>query len=130
RHRDAGLLDHLRVANAGQHIGDGITHAHWISPGPSRRLPAGLDDAGDVALEGELTDLVAAETELAERAARAAGELAAVALARRVGVARQLLQLQTGGVALFVGLLRVVGDALEFVVLLGELGDQLLALLL
>jgi hypothetical protein len=28
RHHDAGLLDHLRVADAGQHIGDRITHAH------------------------------------------------------------------------------------------------------
>jgi hypothetical protein len=49
---------------------------------------------------------------------------------RRVGVARQLLQLQAGGVALFVGLLRVVGDGRQLGVLLGELGDQLLALLL
>src|SRR5437773_4171837 len=30
RHHDAGLLDHLRVANAGQHIGDRITHAHTV----------------------------------------------------------------------------------------------------
>src|SRR5204862_131646 len=27
-HHDGGLLDHLRVADAGQHIGDRITHAH------------------------------------------------------------------------------------------------------
>jgi hypothetical protein len=28
RHRDARLFHHLRVADAGQHIGDRITHAH------------------------------------------------------------------------------------------------------
>src|SRR5690606_27822576 len=28
RHRHGGLLDHLGVAHAGQHVGDRITHAH------------------------------------------------------------------------------------------------------
>src|SRR4051812_50219884 len=46
-------------------------------------LPAGLDHAGDVACEGELADLVAGQPELAERAARAARDAAAVALAGR-----------------------------------------------
>ena len=27
-HRDGRLLDHLRVADAGQHVRDGVTHAH------------------------------------------------------------------------------------------------------
>src|SRR4051794_5508829 len=86
--------------------------------------PAGLDDAGDVALERQLADLVAAQTELAERPAGATRQLAAVALARRVGVARQLLQLQTRGIAVLVRLLGVVGSRLQLVVLLRVLGDE------
>src|SRR5690242_12673357 len=57
--------------------------------GPSS--PAGLDDAGNFAAHRELAQLVAAEAELAIHAARPAGERAAVADARRVGVARELL---------------------------------------
>src|SRR5437868_14784808 len=60
-------------------------------------LPAGLDHAGNVATEGHLADLVAGQTELAEGAARAARDRAAVALAGRVGVAGQLLQAQARG---------------------------------
>src|SRR6478672_11190936 len=77
-------------------------------------LPAGLDHAGDVACEGHLADLAAGQSELAERAARAAGDLAAVALAGRVGVARQLLQPQARGGPLLVALLGIVGDGLQF----------------
>src|SRR5690349_10910201 len=77
------------------------------------RSPAGLDHAGDVTLEGKLTDLVARQAELAEGSAGAARQPAAIALAGRVGVAGQLLKLETGGIALFLGLLRVVGRALE-----------------
>src|SRR5690349_13641077 len=100
------------------------------SPSLLAGSPAGLDDAGDVALKGELADLVAREAEHPERAARAAGDAAAVAQPRRVRVARQLLQLQAGGVALLVGLLRVVDDRLQLGVLLRVLGDELLALVL
>src|SRR5690606_31460068 len=46
----------------------------------------------------------------------------------RVGVAGQLLQFKTGEVALFVGLLGIVDDGLEFRVLFGVLGNQLCAL--
>src|SRR5574337_138831 len=67
----------------------------------SGRSPAGLDDARNVALEGEIADLAAPQAEHAECAARSAGQLAAVAQPRRIGVARQLLQL----LALDVGLL-------------------------
>src|SRR5258706_14554056 len=68
-------------------------------------LPAGLDHPRDVAGEGHLADLGARQTELLERAARAARDRAAVALAGRVGVARELLQRQPCGRALFVALL-------------------------
>src|SRR4051812_31433576 len=91
-------------------------------------LPAGLDHAGDVATEGHLADLVSGQAELAERAAPAAGDRAAVALARRVGIARQLLQPQARGRPLLVAPLHVGGDGLQFRMLLGELGDQFVAL--
>src|SRR6185369_11353853 len=97
------------------------------SPATSR-LPAGLDDAGNVALERELADLAAPQPELAERATRAPRDAAAIAQPRRVGVARQLLQLQPGRVTLLVGTLGVVGHRLQLGKLLGVLGDQLLAL--
>src|SRR5512142_770244 len=101
-----------------------------VSPYRGARLPARLDEARDVALERQLADLVAAEAELAERAARAPRHLAAVAQPRRVGVARQLLQLETRRVSLLVGLLGVLGNGLQLGVLLGVLGDEPLALLL
>src|SRR5262249_42819173 len=91
-------------------------------------LPAGLDHARDVALEGELADLVARQAELAERAPRAARQVAAVAQARRVRVARQLLQLEAREVALLVAALGVVDDGGELFALLGVLGDERLAL--
>src|SRR5262245_61334217 len=75
-------------------------------------LPARLDDARHLALEGEIAQLVAREAELAVHAARPAGERAAVAQAHRRGVARQLLQLVA---CLGLGLVRGTGvvDDLE-----------------
>src|SRR5512138_2176192 len=67
------------------------------------RLPARLREAGDLAAHREFAQLVATQTELAEHPARAAGDGAPVALARRAGVARQLLERQAGLVALFLG---------------------------
>src|SRR5512140_3512106 len=64
-----------------------------VSP---RRLPAGLDHAGDVAGEGHLADLGARQAELLEGSAGPARDGAAIALAGRVGVARDLLQAQAG----------------------------------
>src|SRR5665213_3482755 len=90
--------------------------------------PAGLDDARDVALERQFADLVAAEAELAERATRPTGNAAAVALARRIGVARQLLEQQPGSVTVFVRFRRVVRGRLQLGVLLRILGDELRAL--
>src|SRR3954463_6811072 len=91
-------------------------------------LPAGLDHAGDVACEGELADLVAGQAELAERAARAARDAAAVALARGVRIAGQLLQREACSSALLVASLGIVGDGLQFVVFLRELRHQFVAL--
>src|SRR5215213_3385328 len=65
-----------------------------------RSSPTGLDDARDLATHGELAQLVAAEAKLAEIATWTTGERAAVAQARRIRVARQLLQLQTRRVAI------------------------------
>src|SRR5512137_1786459 len=56
------------------------------------RLPAGLGQAWDVTAHRGLTDLGAREPELAERATRPARQRAAVAQARRTGIARQCLQ--------------------------------------
>ena len=80
--------------------------------------------------EGDFTDLGAAKTKLTERATGTASQFATVALTGRVGIAGQLLQRQTGGIALFVRLADVVGDRLQFGMPLGKLGDQLGTLLL
>src|SRR5690606_27390933 len=94
----------------------------------SRRSPAGLDHARDVALEGELADLVARQAEQAEGAARAPCQRAAAAQPCGIRVARKLLQLQAREVALLLGALLVADDALELGALLRVLGDQLFAL--
>src|SRR5204862_6113015 len=73
-------------------------------------LPARLDDAGHLALQRQVAQLVAAQTELAIDAARTAGERAAVAQAHRRGVARQLLQLQARFFLRLIGGARVVDD--------------------
>src|SRR5205085_1993637 len=87
-HRNLGVTDGLRVADAGQHVRDRIAHAH------AAPLPARLDDARHLAAHREIAQLVAAEAELAVHAARPSGEGAAVAQSHRRRVARQLLQLR------------------------------------
>src|SRR5258708_13743077 len=87
-HRDLRVADQLRIADAGPHVGDRVMHPHIASPFPAR-----FDDAGHFALEREVAQLVAAQTEHAIDAARPAGERAAVAQAHRRRVARQPLQL-------------------------------------
>src|SRR4051812_22921851 len=91
-------------------------------------LPAGLDHAGDIATEGELADLVAGQAELAECPARAARDAAAVALTGRVRVAGQLLQGEASSGALLIALLGIVRDRLVFLVPLGVLGNEFVAL--
>src|SRR5687768_4346627 len=73
-------------------------------------LPACLDDAGHLALEREVAQLVAPQAELAVHAARPAGERAAVAQPHRGRVARQLLQLGARFLARLVGGALVVDD--------------------
>src|SRR3954468_22498408 len=77
-------------------------------PYPCAFLPAGLDDAGHFALEGEVAQLVAAQAELAVHAARPAGEGAAVAQAHRRSIARHLLQLHARLLLRLLGGARVV----------------------
>src|SRR5579862_5508946 len=84
-------------------------------------LPARLDHPGNLATHGDLADLVAAQAELAERAAGAAGHRAAVAQAHGRGVAGQRLELGAGLVAGLVGGLRVLDDGEQLLALLREL---------
>src|SRR5690606_28662853 len=93
-------------------------------------LPAGLGDPGAVTGKCQFADLAAGQAELTEGATGATGQLVAVAQTGGVGVAGQLLQLQTGGIAFVVGLAGVIDDGLELGVLAGVLGHQLFALFL
>src|SRR5690242_5835448 len=95
-----------------------------------RLSPARLHDARDLPAHRVLAKLVAAEAELAEHPARAAGDRAAVAKPRRVRVTRQLLQLEPRRVAVLVGYARVDDDRFERRTLLRVLRDELHALLL
>src|SRR5512137_2382608 len=88
----------------------------------SPRLPAGLDQARDVAPHRGLADLRARQAELAEGAARTAGDVAAVAQPARAGVARQRLQPLHRVHALVHRTRLVVDDGLQ----LGALGRVLL----
>src|SRR6185369_4019615 len=122
RHLHGGFFRELRVADTRQHVGDRISHAHE-SP-----LPAGLDHAGDFAPHRDLAQFVAAEAELAVDAARAAGQLAAVAQPGRAGVARQLLQLVPRIETHVLGQLEVVDDRNKLGALFGVLLHHLAAL--
>ncbi|KAG1254987.1 hypothetical protein G6F68_010595 [Rhizopus microsporus] len=91
-------------------------------------LPAGLGDDGDFALHRHFTQFVTRQAELAEHTARTTGDHATVTLARRIGIARQLLQLEPSLVTFFVGLRLVVDDRLQLSALGSELVSQLGAL--
>src|SRR6266571_4868571 len=77
RHVDPAVSRLARVAHAGQHVGDGISHTHLTF----RPLPTGLAHAGDLPTERELAETDAAQLEFAQRAAAAAAALAAVVAA-------------------------------------------------
>src|SRR5881392_663743 len=96
----------------------------------SSLLPARLDDAGNLVAHRIFAKLVAAQTELAENAARTTRQRAAIAKPRRIGVARQLLQLEARCEAVFVGHFRVFDDGNERFPPLRKLGDELYALVL
>src|SRR5918993_5313267 len=80
-------------------------------------LPARLDHAGDLAAHRDLANLVAREAELAESAARAARDRAAVAQAHGRSVAGHRLDLGASLVASLVGGLRVLDDREELLAL-------------
>src|SRR4029079_11752199 len=90
-------------------------------------LPARLDDAGEVALEGEVAQGDPGEPELAVEAAGTAGQRAAVAHPDRAGVAGQRAQLAAGRFALLGRQLLVGLGGLELFPQLGVPGHQLLA---
>src|SRR5476649_1618422 len=91
-------------------------------------LPARLDHSRDLATHGDLADLVAPQTELAERAARAAGHGAAVAQPHGRGIARQRLQLGARFFLGVVGRLGILDDRQKLTALLGEFLDGRAAL--
>src|SRR3990172_2940847 len=79
-----GRDDHLlvpsrrRVADARQHVANGIGHGHEVS-----LLPARLDDAGDLALQRTVAEADAAHLELAQERAGTAAQRAAIVLSHR-----------------------------------------------
>src|SRR3546814_10982796 len=78
------------VADAGEHITQGIGHCHLVSP-----LPARLHNTGDQALVGQIAELDTAQPEFAIISARAAGQIAPVTDAGRVAVARNFRHLES-----------------------------------
>src|SRR5690349_18787428 len=92
-------------------------------------LPACLDDPRNLAPQGELPQLVAAEAEFAIDAARPPGQRAAIAQPHRRRVARQPLQLGARFLARLVRGTRVVDDLEQRRALRLELLDGLAALL-
>ena len=60
---------------------DAGCHAEIVLKQDLPELPAGLDDARNLALESKAAEAHAADAELAQKRARAAAELAAVVLA-------------------------------------------------
>src|SRR5688572_33199112 len=92
-------------------------------------LPARLDDAGHFALERQVAQLVAAQSELAVDPARAPGQRTTVAQPDRRGVARQLLQLGARGFLVLVRDARIVDQLQQSGTLRLELLDGAAALL-
>src|SRR3712207_2556224 len=91
RRRDAARLPRaLRVADARQHVPEGIGQRHAVLP----PLPARLDHAGDLAGVSQLPQHVPAQLKLAVIAPRAARQLAAQPHAVPRAVARELRQLE------------------------------------
>src|SRR6202142_657126 len=84
-------------------------------------LPARFHEAGNQALGAEVAQRDTAETMLAVIAARATGELAAIANARGRGIARQFGKLEGSGETLLHRQRLIAGDLLELAATIGEL---------
>src|SRR6266702_276624 len=124
RNADRGLADRLGVADAGQHIGDGIGHAH----ARNLLLPARLDQSRDLTAQRDLAELVASQSELAKDPARPAGQPAAIAQAHGRRVPRQLLELLARLLAVLVGAPGIVDEGEDRGAPGGELRHRLAAL--
>src|SRR6185437_2746276 len=90
--RNGVATTHLRIADAGQHVGDRISKAHRCLS-----LPARLDHAGDLPEIAELTQRDAAQLQLAIVGARATGHLAAITHTARSRITRQGRELELRG---------------------------------
>src|SRR6185369_6717360 len=97
--RNRNFLRHLRIADARQHVGDRITHAHGF--GFSCCLPARLDHTGNLAAHRDIAQLAAAQAEFTVHPARTTGQRATVAQTHRTRITWQLLQLEPRLVSIF-----------------------------
>src|SRR5690606_31668531 len=84
RRGNGGLATAIGIANAGEHIAEGITKGHRSSS-----LPARLDQAGNQAVIAEFAQRYTAHLELAVECTRTAGNLATVADAGLGRIARK-----------------------------------------
>src|SRR6516225_1591923 len=94
---------------------------------PTPPSPARLDHSGDAALACQFAQHVAAHLELAVVAARAAGQLAAVAHPRGRRIARQLGELQLRRKAHLRRLRQIAGDLFQLLALRHVARNQLAA---
>src|SRR6478735_9304908 len=111
---DSTATPHLRVADTGEHI------AQWIIDHGCSPLPARLHETWDQALRTQFAQSDAGHAELAVISPRTAGHFAAIADARRAGIARQLSQLEARVETLLHGLRLIVGDRQEALAAAGE----------
>src|SRR5690606_12000082 len=122
RRGNGGLATAIGIANAGEHIAEGITKGHRSSS-----LPARLDQAGNQAVIAEFAQRYTAHLELAVECTRTAGNLATVADAGLGRIARKRGQLELCAEALFHRLGLIHNDRLQFRTLSGILIDELTA---
>src|SRR5690606_34387544 len=109
RRADDIATAHLGIADTGEHIADRIRKGHLSL----LSLPARLDHAGHLPEIAKLTQRNTAHAQLAVVAARAAGNLAAVANAARGGIPRKPGELELRGKALLHRHALVLGQGLE-----------------
>src|SRR5690606_24982986 len=124
RSRNGILATLLSVADAGQHIADGIRKAHLCLS-----LPARLDQTRDQAQVAQLTQGDTAHLELAIVTTRTTRHFATVANADLGGVARQFGQLEGRLEALLDRQVLILNGRLESSTLLSVLLRELRALI-